>query len=247
MIYIKSESEIARMRESGAIVRDTLLLLERHTKAGVTTDELNRIAEKYIRSCKAEPSFLNYNGYPASICVSVNDEVVHGIPGNRVIHHGDIVSVDVGAVKNGYHGDAARTIIVGDVSEEVAKLVEVTKQSFFAGIAEFKEGNRLGDISHAVQTYAESFGFSVVRALVGHGIGRAMHEDPPVPNYGRASHGPRLVTGMALAIEPMINVGTYDVYQEDNGWTIVTADNKPSAHYENTCVLTDNGLEILTL
>lgn len=247
MIYLKSDSDIAYMRESGAIVRDTLLLMERTVREGVTTAHLNEVAEKYIRSCKAEPSFLNYNGYPASICASVNEEVVHGIPGDRVLHHGDVVSIDVGAVKNGFHGDAARTFIVGSVPENVRKLVEVTRQSFFEGVAMFKEGNRLGDISHAVQSYAESFGFSVVRAMVGHGIGKSMHEDPAVPNYGRAAHGMRLEKGLALAIEPMIAIGTYDVYVEENEWTVVTADRKTSAHYENTVVLTDNGPEILTL
>ncbi|HIU83514.1 MAG TPA: type I methionyl aminopeptidase [Candidatus Faecicola pullistercoris] len=247
MINLKSNSEIERMREAGKIVRDTLLLMETLVKPGVTTKELDRAAYKYITSCKATPSFLNYNGYPASICASIDEEVVHGIPSGRRIEEGQIVSIDVGACIGGFHGDAARTFAAGRVSPLKEKLMKVTEQSFFKGIEQFKEGNRLGDISAAVQQYAEANGFSVVRALVGHGIGRKMHEDPAVPNYGMPGRGLRLEKGLVLAIEPMINAGTYEVAQLEDGWTIVTEDDMPSAHYENTVALTENGLEILTL
>ncbi|MDR3216177.1 MAG: type I methionyl aminopeptidase [Clostridiaceae bacterium] len=247
MIYLKTPTEIERMRESGKIVRDALLLADSIVRAGVTTAEINAAVEKLIRNAGAVPSFLNYNGFPASACVSVNGEVVHGIPGRRIIKDGDIVSVDVGAVKNGYHGDAARTFTVGAVKPEILKLVRVTEECFFKAVESFKDGGRLGDIGEAVQRHAEGNGFSVVRALVGHGIGRVMHEDPAVPNYGTAGHGIRLSKGLALAIEPMINLGSYDVRTLSDGWTVVTADGKPSSHYENTVVLTSNGTEILTL
>jgi methionine aminopeptidase, type I len=247
VIYLKNSDDIAKMRVAGGIVRDTLLLMEEKVKAGITTKELDTIAYDFIVSQNAKPSFLNYNGYPASICASIDDEVVHGIPGKRVIKEGDIVSIDVGAVIDGFHGDAARTFTIGKVTPEKQKLVEVTKECFFKGIAEFKEGNRLSDIGIAIQNYAESFGYGVVRAMVGHGIGKKMHEDPEVPNYYCGRRGIRLETGLALAIEPMINAGTYEVFMLDNNWTVVTGDGKPSAHYENTVVLTKNGLEILTL
>jgi methionyl aminopeptidase len=247
MIYLKTSSEIDRMRESGKIVRDALLLAGSLIRAGVITEDINAAVEKFIRAAGAAPSFLNYNGYPASVCISINSEVVHGIPGKRVIADGDIVSVDIGAVKQGYHGDAARTFTVGAVKPETVKLVKVTEECFFKAVERFREGGRLGDLSEAVQRHAESNGFSVVRALVGHGIGRSMHEDPPVPNYGTAGRGIRLSKGLAVAIEPMINAGTYDVRTLNDGWTVVTADGKPSAHYENTVVLTNNGAEILTL
>lgn len=247
MIYLKNPDEIAKMRLAGEIVRDTLLLLEENVKAGITTKQLDTIAYDFIISQKAKPNFLGYNGFPASICTSVNDEIVHGIPGDRRLHEGDIISIDVGAVINGFHGDAARTFAVGKISEDKQQLIDVTKECFFKGIAEFKEDNRIRDISEAIQNYAESFGYGVVRALVGHGIGRKMHEDPEVPNYVIGRRGIRLQEGLALAIEPMINMGTYDVNLLDNNWTVVTADGKPSAHYENTVVLTKDGLEILTL
>lgn len=247
MIYLKTAGDFDKMRVAGRVVRDTLLLMEEKCKEGIATLELDKIARDFIESQGAKPSFLNYNGFPFSICASVNEEVVHGFPGKYKLQEGDIVSIDVGAVINGFHGDAARTFLIGNVNPEKKKLVEVTKECFFRGANEFKEDNRLSDIGIAVQGYAESFGYGVVREMVGHGIGRNMHEDPEVPNYFTGRRGPRLQKGMALAIEPMINLGTPDIYCKDNGWTVVTADGKPSAHYENTTILTENGLEILTL
>ena len=248
MITIKSAPEIQLMRKANQIVRDTLNLLEDKIKEGMTTAELDKIAYDYIVKCDAKPSFLGYGGFPASICTSINEQVVHGIPSNKVIiKEGDIVSVDCGSIYKGYNGDAARTFMIGKVSQEKAKLVEVTKQSFFEGVKILKEGVRLGDLGHAIQTYAESFGYGVVRALVGHGIGKDMHESPEVPNYGREGHGMRLKKDMTIAIEPMINMGTYDVYMLDDGWTIVTKDGLPSAHYENTVWIKEDGVEILSL
>ncbi len=248
MITIKSDYEIQLMRKANQIVRDTLNLLEDTIKEGMTTAQLNKIAHDYIIKCDAIPSFLGYGGFPASICTSINEQVVHGIPSDKaVIKEGDIVSVDCGSIYKGYNGDAARTFMIGKVSEEKAKLVEVTKQSFFEGVKILKEGVRLGDLGHAIQSYAESFGFGVVRALVGHGIGRDMHEDPEVPNFGKEGRGMRLRKNMTIAIEPMINLGTHDVYMLDDGWTIVTADGMPSAHYENTVWIKEDGVEILSL
>ncbi|MEG1609006.1 MAG: type I methionyl aminopeptidase, partial [Clostridia bacterium] len=202
----------------------------------------------FIRKCGAIPSFLGYGGFPASICSSINEQVVHGIPSSKVvIKDGDIVSIDVGSIYKGYNGDAARTFMIGDVSEEKKQLVKVTEQSFFEGFKVLKAGVRLGDLGNAIQTYAESFGYGVVRVMVGHGIGRDMHEDPEVPNYGKAGFGLRLKAGMTIAIEPMINLGTPDVEILSDGWTCVTKDRKASAHYENTVVITDNGAEILSL
>ncbi|MDE7191988.1 MAG: type I methionyl aminopeptidase [Clostridia bacterium] len=248
MITIKSDYEIQLMRKANQIVRDTLNLLEDTIKEGMTTAQLNEIAHDYIVKCDAIPSFLGYNGFPASICTSINEQVVHGIPSDKVvIKEGDIVSVDCGSIYKGYNGDAARTFTIGKVSEEKAKLVEATKQSFFEGVNILKEGVRLGDLGHAIQAYAESRGYGVVRALVGHGIGKDMHEDPEVPNYGRQGHGMRLRKNMTIAIEPMINMGTHEVYMLDDGWTIVTADGLPSAHYENTVWIKEDGVEILSL
>ncbi len=248
MITIKSDYEIQLMRKANQIVRDTLNLLEDTIKEGMTTAQLNKIANDYIIKCDAIPSFLGYGGFPASICTSINEQVVHGIPSDKaVIKEGDIVSVDCGSIYKGYNGDAARTFMIGKVSEEKAKLVEVTKQSFFEGVKILKEGVRLGDLGHAIQSYAEFFGYGVVRALVGHGIGRDMHEDPEVPNFGKEGRGMRLRKNMTIAIEPMINLGTHDVYMLDDGWTIVTADGKPSAHYENTVWIKEDGVEILSL
>ncbi|MDE6472396.1 MAG: type I methionyl aminopeptidase [Clostridia bacterium] len=248
MITIKSDYEIQLMRKANQIVRDTLNLLEEKIKEGMTTAQLNKIAHDYIIKCDAVPSFLGYSGFPASICTSINEQVVHGIPSDKVIiNEGDIVSVDCGSIYKGYNGDAARTFMIGKVSEEKAKLVEVTKQSFFEGVKILKEGVRLGDLGHAIQSYAESHGYGVVRALVGHGIGREMHEDPEVPNYGKQGRGMRLRKNMTIAIEPMINLGTHDVYMLDDGWTIVTADGLPSAHYENTVWIKEDGVEILSL
>ena len=248
MISLKNSTEILLMKKSGVIVRDTLALLEENVREGVSTAKLDRLAYEYITKCGAKPSFLGYMGYPASICTSVNEEVVHGIPSaDRILKEGDIVSIDIGAYLNGFHADAARTFPVGKVSGECERLMRVCRESYFKGVEQFKDGLRLGDIGSAIQTHAESHGYGVVRELVGHGIGRVMHEDPNVPNYGTKGHGLRLRVGMALAIEPMINMGTKDIYQLDDGWTIVTQDELPSAHYENTVILTEDGLVTTTL
>ena len=248
MVTVKTAQEIGLMRTATQIVRYTLDLLEEKIKPGMTTKQLDKIAHDYIVSCDAVPSFLGYEGYPASACISIDEEVVHGIPSaKRYIEEGQIVSVDIGSIYKGYNGDAARTFVIGKVSEEKQKLIEVTKQSFFEGVKILKEGVRLGDLGHAIQSYVESNGFSVVRALVGHGIGTDMHEDPEVPNYGRPGHGLRLRANMTIAIEPMVNAGGYDVVMLDDGWTVVTADGKPSAHYENTVAITEDGVEILSL
>ncbi|KGM95901.1 methionine aminopeptidase [Clostridium novyi A str. 4552] len=247
MITIKNSKEIECMRHAGKIVGDTLALLEESIKPGITTKDLDRIAEEYIRKCNAIPSFKGYYGFPASVCTSVNEEVVHGIPGDRVLHEGDIVSIDCGAILNGYHGDAARTFAVGNISKEAEDLIKVTRDSFFKGVENAIVGNKLTDISAAIQKHAESHRYSVVRDYVGHGIGTAMHEEPEVPNFGRPGRGPKLVDGMVLAIEPMINVGELYVEVLSNDWTVVTRDRKLSAHYENTVAILNNGPEILTL
>ena len=248
MVTVKTAEEIGLMRKANQIVRDTLDLLEEKIKPGMTTKQLDKIAHDYITGCNAIPSFLGYDGYPASACISIDDEVVHGIPSSeRYIEEGQIVSVDIGSVYKGYNGDAARTFAIGRISDEKQKLIDVTKQSFFEGVKILREGVRLGDLGHAIQTYVEANGFSVVRALVGHGIGTDMHEDPEVPNYGRAGHGLRLKANMTIAIESMVNAGTFDVRLLDDGWTVVTADGKPSAHYENTVAITENGVDILSL
>lgn len=249
MITIKTSSQIELMRKANIIVRDTLELLAEHTRPGVSTWQLNKLAHDYIVSQNAVPSFLNYNGYPASICVSVDCEVVHGIPSkHKILQEGQIVSYDVGAIYQGWNGDAARTVGVGIISDECQQLIDVTAQCFFEAVKAIEKGNtRLGDIGHAVQSYAESFGYGVVRELVGHGIGRNMHEEPDVPNFGTAGHGLRLTSGMTVAIEPMINMGTEKVDFMSDGWTVKTRDRKPSAHYENTVAITDNGVEILSL
>lgn len=248
MITIKTEEQIAKMRESGKITKNVLDLIGKTIKSGMTTKELDKIAYDYIKSCGAEPSFLGYSGYPASLCVSIDDMVVHGIPSNDIIiKEGQIVSVDVGVIYNGWQGDAARTFAIGEISAEKKKLIEVTEQCFFKAIEDLRDGTPIGNIGHNVQHHAESNGFSVVRALVGHGIGREMHEDPSVPNYGIRGTGIRLKKGMALAIEPMINAGTHKVNFMSDGWGVKTADGRPSAHYENTVVITSNGVEVLTL
>lgn len=246
MIITKSAEEIRYMKVAGAIVKDTLDFLREHIRPGVTTAHIDALCYEYLTKRGAKPSCLGYEGYPASICTSVEDEIVHGIPGRRVLKEGEIITLDLCANINGYHGDAARTFAVGEISPEKKRLIEVCEQSFEKGLAQFREGNRLGDISHAIQEYVERNGYSVVRELVGHGIGREMHEDPNVPNYGTAGKGIRLTCGMALAIEPMINMGRRNVRQLDDGWTIVTEDGLPSAHYENTVVLTENGAETTT-
>lgn len=248
MIKIKTEKEIEYMRESCRIVRETLDFVGRNIIAGMTTKDVDELVYKYITSCGAYPSELGYDGYPASSCVSVNEVVVHGIPSDRVILDGDIVSVDITAEKNGYHGDACRTFLIGNVSEEKRRLVKVTEECFFKAIEGLQAGVPLYDIGYKVQTHAEANGYSVVRALTGHGIGREMHEDPAVPNYGRAGTGIRLKSGMTICIEPMVNAGTHKVnFSQTDGWTVTTADGLPSAHYENTVLIKDDGVEILTL
>ena len=247
MITIKSDSEIELMREAGKILRDTLNMLKEHVKVGVTTKELDKLAHDYIISRGAKPSFLGYGGFPGSICASVNEQVVHGIPSNRKLVSGDIIGIDCGVIYKGWQSDAARTFAVVEISEKHKKLIQVTEQSFFEAMKVIREGARLGDIGAAVQNLAESNGFSVVRDLVGHGIGKDMHEDPQVPNYGKAGKGLRLKRNMTLAIEPMINEGTYEVSALDDGWTVVTDDDGYSAHYENTVLITEDGYEILSL
>ena len=246
MISIKSVKEIDRMKKAGEITALTHRLLEENICDGVTTGELDRIAYEFIKSHNAIPSFLNYNGFPASICSSVNDEVVHGIPGKRILADGDIVSIDIGAYINGFHGDCAKTFFVGNVSDEAKRLTEVTRQSFYEGLKFAKAGNRIGDISCAIQTFVESNGYSVVRDLIGHGIGKSLHEDPEVPNFGRAGRGARLYAGMTLAVEPMVNAGTHDVRVKNDGWTVVTLDGKLSAHYENSIAITESDPIVLT-
>jgi len=245
MITVKTPDEIEKMREAGKIVAEVLEELEKHIRPGVSTLELDKIAHEYIINKGAKPSFLHYNGFPASICTSIDDVVVHGIPKkNLVLQEGQIIGIDVGAVKNGFHGDAARTFLVGNVSEQKRKLVDVTRECFFEAIKGLKDGARLGDIGARVQRHAEKHGFSVVRVMVGHGIGRKLHEDPDVPNYGTEGTGIKLKAGMTIAIEPMINMGKYDL--KLNGWDARTIDGLPSAHYENTILICSDGVEILT-
>jgi len=246
MIILKSEREINYLRDAGRIVAQTLNEIKKAVKPEITTLELDRIAEDYIKSCGAIPAFKGYHGFPGNICTSVNEEVVHGIPGLRKLKSGDNVSIDIGTVINGYYGDAAITVPVGEVDAEVQNLINVTEQALYQGIQQAIIGNRLSDISHAVQAYTEKNGYSVVRDYVGHGIGRNMHEDPQVPNYGIPGRGPRLKPGMTLAIEPMVNMGTYEVKTLDDGWTVVTTDGKRSAHFEHTIAITEDGPEILT-
>ena len=246
--HIKTPSEIEHMKEACRITGDALKKVEEKIRAGMTTQMIDNIVRDYIHSCRAKCSFKNYQGFPANACVSINDEIVHGIPSaKRRIEEGDIVSVDVGAYKNGFHGDAARTFLIGQVDEDKKQLVEVTKQSFFEGIKDIKHVSFVGDISCKVQAYAEKFGYSVVRMLEGHGVGRNLHEYPSVPNYGKAGSGAQLFAGMTIAIEPMINMGKKEILMLDDDWTIVTKDGLPSAHYENTILITENGVEILTL
>ncbi|MBP3336871.1 MAG: type I methionyl aminopeptidase [Clostridia bacterium] len=248
MIKIKSHSEIENMKAAGTIVAETFELLKEAVKPGVTTLELDEIAAKFIKKSGAVASFKNYNGYPKSICTSVNSQVVHGIPNrNTVLKAGDIISIDIGACYKGYHGDSAKTFGVGKISDEAQRLIDVTRQSFYEGIKAAGSGNRVGDISASVQRYAEENGYSVVRALVGHGVGSELHESPEVPNFGTAGRGVRLVSGMTIAVEPMINQGSYHVNTLSDGWTVVTADGKLSAHYEHSILISDNGCELLTV
>jgi methionyl aminopeptidase len=246
MITLKNDEEIEKMRASGAVVAGALKLVSDKIASGVSTQELNDLVEEYILEKGGEPSFKGYSGYPKSICTSVNDQVVHGIPGERVLKEGDIVSVDVGVEMNGYHGDSAATFPVGKIDADAKRLLEVTRSALAKGIEMARPGNFLTDISHAVQKEAEGAGFSVVRKLVGHGIGRKMHEEPQVPNYGRPGRGVLLREGMVLAIEPMVNAGGYDVRVLEDEWTVVTADGSRSAHFEHTVAIRANGPDILT-
>lgn len=247
MIIIKSKKEIEIMGAAGKIVAGAHEAVREAIRPGITTAELDRIAEEYIEEQGAYPSFKGYQGFPGSICASVNHRVIHGIPGRLTLKDGDIISIDIGAMYNGYHGDAARTHPVGDVSPEALELIEVTKNSFYEGIKYARVGYRLSDISHAIQTSVEENGYSVVRSYVGHGIGQDMHEDPQIPNYGPPGKGPRLRPGMVLAIEPMVNQGTYEIEILDDNWTVITRDRKLSAHYENTIAITEDDPIILTL
>ena len=246
MITLKSAHEIEAMRLAGKITAAARALAREMVKPGVTTQQIDKAVHRFITKQGAIPSFLHYNGYPASVCVSVNDEIIHGIPGDRVLHEGDIVSVDVGARYRGFNGDCAGTFPCGKCSDEALRLIRITRQSFFEGIQFARVGYRISDIGHAVQEYAESYGYSLVREYVGHGVGASLHEAPEIPNYGKPGHGPRLQKNMTIAVEPMVNVGGYEVRVLDNGWTVVTADGSLSAHYENSLLVTDGEPEILT-
>ncbi|MEJ5352157.1 MAG: type I methionyl aminopeptidase [Melioribacteraceae bacterium] len=252
MILIKTKKEIDYIRESCRIVAEVLQLMKRYAKPGITTLELDKIAEDYILSNNARAAFKGYSqagsfDYPGSICSSIDDEVVHGIPGNRVLKEGELLSVDVGVEKNNYFGDAAISIAIGKISDEKQKLMEVTEKSLYLGIEQAVAGNRIGDIGNAIQTYVESFGFSVVRDLCGHGVGKHLHEDPQIPNYGKRGTGALIKNGMTLAIEPMINMGSYKVFVDEDGWTVKTMDGLPSAHFEHTIAVIDGKPEILTI
>lgn len=248
MIKLKSVDEIELMRIAGKITGDTLRLLEKNIRPNITTKELDKLAYDYIISQGARPSFKNYNGFPSTICISVNEEIVHGIPSDKkVLKEGDIVSIDVGACYNGYHGDAARTVAVGKIDSKKKRLIKVTEKSFYEGIKGLKAGAFVGDISHRVQTYVESHGYSVVKELVGHGVGTHLHEEPDIPNFGRTGSGSRLNEGAVIAIEPMVNMGERNVEFMPDGWTVVSRDRLPSAHYENTVLIKKDGVEILTL
>ena len=248
MIKLKNKDQLMLMKEAGRITGEALYLAGRAVKEGVSTLELDRIVRTHIEKCGAKPSFLGYAGFPASACISVNDEVIHGIPSKkRILREGDIVKIDVGAFYKGFHGDSARTIAVGNVSEEALKLIRVTRESFFAGVAAVRTGNRIGDVGSSIQSCVEGAGFSVVKRYIGHGIGHELHESPDVPNFGTQGRGVRLCAGMTLAIEPMVNVGSEEVYEMPDGWTVKTKDGSLSAHYENTVALTSEGVIITTL
>ena len=247
MITIKNERELESMRQACKITAAARALAGEMVRPGVSTKAIDQAVHDYIVSQGAKPSFLNYNGFPASACISVNSTVIHGIPGGYILQEGDIVSIDVGAYYKGFHGDCAETFACGAISTDARKLIDVTRQSFFEGMKAATKGNRVQDISHAIQTYVESNGFSIVRSFVGHGVGRQLHEEPEVPNFGHPGRGPRLVKGMTLAVEPMVNAGIHDVRILKDGWTVVTADGKLSAHYENTVLITDGEPEILTV
>jgi len=248
MIQLKNSAQISIMMEAGRITGEALLVAREHVREGISTKELDTLIREYIEKCGAKPSFLGYGGFPGSACISINDEVIHGIPSKkRILQEGDIVKVDVGAFYKGFHGDSARTIPVGKVSDEALKLIEVTRSSFFDGVSAVRIGNRIGDVGHAIQARVENNGFSVVRRYIGHGIGHELHESPDVPNFGTAGRGTRLCAGMAIAIEPMVNVGSEEVYELSDGWTVKTRDGSLSAHYENTVALTSDGVVITTL
>ena len=248
MIRLKNAAQIALMKEAGRITGEAILTAAEHIREGVSTKFLDTKIREHIEKCGAKPSFLGYGGFPASACISINDEVIHGIPSDsRILTEGDIVKIDVGAFYKGFHGDSARTFAVGSVTPEAQKLIDVTKECFFKAIAEIKPGARVGDIGNAVQSYAEANGYGVVREYVGHGIGAELHESPEIPNFGRAGRGIRLFPGMALAIEPMINVGTWEVKRMGDGWTVKTKDGSLSAHYENTVIFTDEEIILTTV
>ena len=247
LISLRSDREIEAMRKAGRITAQARALAGSMVKPGVTTKQIDKAVREFIKSCGAKPSFLGYAGFPGSACISVNEEVIHGIPGPRVLREGDIVSIDVGAYFGGFHGDCAATFPCGQVSDEALRLIEVTRQSFWEGIKFARKGCRVSDISHAVQQYVESNGFSVVREYVGHGVGAKLHEPPNVPNFGPAGHGARLMPGMTLAVEPMVNAGEKDIRVLKDGWTVVTRDGSLSAHYENTILITEGEAEVLTV
>ena len=247
MIAIKNERELNAMRQACKITAAARALAGEMVRPGVSTKQIDKAVHDFIVAQGAKPSFLDYHGYPASVCISVNDTVIHGIPGGYTLRDGDIVSIDVGAYYQGFHGDCAATFPCGTVSAEAMRLIEVTRQSFYEGLKMMRPGQRVSDISHAIQTYVESNGFSVVRMFVGHGVGAQLHEEPEVPNFGKPGRGPRLIRGMTLAVEPMVNVGVYDVHVLKDGWTVKTNDGKLSAHYENTVLITDGEPEILTV
>ncbi|MBR2446803.1 MAG: type I methionyl aminopeptidase [Clostridia bacterium] len=248
MIQLKNAAQIKAMKEAGRITGEALLVAREHVREGVSTYELDHVIRQYIEKSGAKPSFLGLYGFPGSACISINDEVIHGIPSKkRILREGDIVKIDLGAHYKGYHGDSARTIPVGKVSDEALKLIKVTRESFFAGVAQMQQGNRLGDVGSAIDTHVKANGFSTVRKYIGHGIGKEVHEAPDVPNYGTPGRGVRICSGMVLAIEPMVNAGTFEVRELADGWTVVTADRRLSAHYENTVAMTDEGVLNLTL
>ena len=248
MIQLKNSAQISAMIEAGRITGEALLVAREHVREGISTKELDTLIRKHIEKCGAKPSFLGYCGFPGSACISINDEVIHGIPSEKkILREGDIVKIDVGAFYKGFHGDSARTIPVGKVSDEALKLIETTRNSFFCGVDALKVGNRMGDVGYAIQSCVEKEGFSVVKRYIGHGVGHELHESPDVPNYGTAGRGTRLCAGMTLAIEPMVNVGTEEVYELADGWTVKTRDSSLSAHYENTVALTSDGVIITTL
>ena len=246
MITLKSKREIELLKEAGHIVYLTHQYLRPHIKAGIKTKELDRLAEEFIRSKGATPSFKGYEGFPSTLCISINDEVVHGFPSDRVLQDGDIISIDIGACYKGYHGDSAWTYTVGEVSDDAKYLLEHTEKALYEGIKQAKVGNRIGDISYAVEKYATEHNLGVVKELVGHGVGTSVHESPDVPNYGTKGTGPKIRDGMVIAIEPMLTLGSPDIYLEDNDWTVVTIDSSLSAHFEHTIAITNDGVEILT-